>query len=404
MISYSQELMWIDHQSDQMISQLVTWANINSGSTHLKGIEEMQSSIVAAFTSLDCTIKKIPLAPRTVINSYGQPHERAQGSILLMQKHPQAPFQVLLGGHLDTVYPPESSFQKVEQIEKNIMRGPGVADMKGGLVILLTVLKALERSKYAGKIGWEVFINANEEIGSTGVDPILKECAERNSLALFFEPSFPDGALVNERKGSVNFTVVARGREAHAGRDFHLGRNAITALARFITEAEKLNNTIEGITLNVGHVEGGGAVNIVPALAICRINVRLTRPEQLSLICKALDSLVVQAHKKDGIALSLHEDTARPPKLFDEKHQSLFKAFCTYAKDLGEEIQMRSTGGACDGNILSAFGLPTIDSLGVIGGHLHTHDEYAVLSSLTQRAKLATYFLLKLAEKLHVTS
>ena len=151
-------------------------------------------------------------------------------------------------------------------------RGPGVIDAKGGLVVLLTAIDAVERSDLAGNLGWELFLNTDEEIGSPGSAAFFAEAAKRNHLALLFEPAMPDGALVSERKGSGNFSLVVRGRAAHAGRDFSAGRNAIVAAADFAVAVHRLNGTIPEVTLNVARIDGGGPANVVPDLAVCRLN------------------------------------------------------------------------------------------------------------------------------------
>ena len=390
-------LTWIDDQALNMSKLLEKWVNINSHSENLKGLGQMQAAILDEFASLGGTVRKIALPPRKRIDVKGQLIEEPQGNMLLITKHPKAPLKVLLGGHYDTVYPIDSSFQKAEYIEGNRMRGPGAADMKGGLVIMLTALQALERSSFAGKIGWEVFISPNEEIGSSGAEEILVGAAKKNSFGLLFEPAFSDGSIVGARKGSVNFTLVTRGKAAHAGRDFHLGRNAITAIAQFIIKAEQLNNQDVGVTLNFGQIEGGGPVNVVPDLAICRFNIRVISSKQLSDIREALAKIIIDVQALEGISFELYEQSCRPPKLFDETTENLYKIIAQCATDFGYQLKTKFSGGVCDGNILSEAGLPTIDTLGAVGGDIHTHEEYVDLDSLVQRSKLTAAVLCRLA-------
>ena len=158
---------------------------------------------------------------------------------------------------MDTVYAVDHPFQKSVRIDDKILRGPGATDAKGGIVVMLVVLQAFERSPWAEKVGWEVLINPDEEIGSPGSAPLLIQAAKRNHLGLVFEPSLPDGNLVGARKGSGNFTVIARGKAAHAGRDPQLGRNAIDALARFIVALASLDDSGDATTTNVGSHPGG---------------------------------------------------------------------------------------------------------------------------------------------------
>lgn len=384
----------IDSDLPQMVDLLQSWANINSGSDNLAGLANMLTSIKAAFSPLQGTIHTLSIPPRTKIDSHGNVLDIPNGQAFHMTKHMKAPIKVLLAGHMDTVFGLESPFQHCERLDQNTLRGPGVADMKGGLIVMLKALETLEKSPFAGKIGWEVLITPDEETGSSGSAPFYVEAAKRNNIGLVFEPALPDGALVSSRKGSANFAVVAKGRAAHVGRDFHVGRNAISSLVRFIVETETLNDSEKGITLNIGHIEGGGPVNIVPDLAICRFNVRINDPKDLLMVRKKLNDAVAIGNSHDGIQLTLHEITSREPKIFDKKHKSLFDALNRCATDLGTPLQYRPSGGVCDGNILSAAGLPTIDTLGVVGGNIHTVNEYMLINSLTERAKLVAYFLM----------
>lgn len=396
---YSTPLQWIKSQREPMIDLLTRWSNINSWSENSIGLTEMCMALQIAFATLEADMRIIPLSARLTVDSSGQLVEKSQGHALAITKHPHAPIRVFLGGHMDTVYPTDHPFQATERLNENILRGPGVTDMKGGLVVLLKSLEALEQSSLAGKIGWEVLINSDEETGSSGSEHLLIECAKRNHIGLLFEPSLPDGSLVSSRKGSINFTVIAKGKAAHAGRDFHKGRNAISALARFIINIEALNNTQKEITVNVGKIEGGKAVNIVPDLAICHCNIRIKDPEDMMLIMDTLHQKVASGEQQEGISLELYENSARPPKPFDLKQQALFAAMHACGKELDLQLQWKPSGGVCDGNILSDEGLPTIDTLGVIGDHIHTSEEYVLLNSLTQRAALTTYFLMKFANQ-----
>lgn len=396
---YLQHLDWIGSQQQQMVTLLELWASINSGTDNLDGLSRMLAALEKEFLHLGGVMQAIPLPSRIKIDAKGQAVEESNGNAFLITKHPEAPLHVLLGGHMDTVYPVNSAFQDVTHLDMNTMRGPGVADMKGGIVVLLKALEALERSPFAGKVGWEVLITPDEEVGSQGSEALWVDCAQRHQLALLFEPAFSDGALVSARKGSANFTVVAKGKAAHAGRDFHSGRNAISAIVRFIVEAEKLISKEKGITVNIGHIEGGGPVNIVPDLAICRFNVRIMQAEDLDVVRERLYHIIAKGHEYEGLSLVLYENASRLPKPFDTPHQKLFQAMQTCAADLDLTLQERPSGGVCDGNILASQGVPTLDTMGVVGGNIHTPDEYVLLNSLTERASLAAYFLMKVGNE-----
>src|SRR5208283_1245581 len=264
MTDYLPHLQWIDGQESRMIDLLTGWVNVNSGTQNLPGLNEVLTLLEEEFSKLGGENERITLDPQQLEHSTGTPVQLPLGRALLIRKRPTAAFRVLLCCHMDTVYAADHPFQKAVRVADNILRGPGVTDAKGGLMVMLVALQAFERSPWAEKVGWEVLINPDEEIGSPGSAPLLIQAAKRNHLGLVFEPSLPDGNLVGARKGSGNFTVIARGKAAHAGRNPQLGRNAIDALARFIVGLASLAGSGDGITTNVGYIQGGGPVNVVP--------------------------------------------------------------------------------------------------------------------------------------------
>lgn len=282
------------------------------------------------------------------------------------------------------------------------MRGPGAADMKGGLVIMLKALEAFDKSPFAEKIGWEVLINPDEEVGSPASEQLFIKRASQFDIGLIFEPAFSDGSLVSERKGSINYTVVAHGKAAHAGRDYYAGRNAITGMARFVQGIETLNDRQRGITINVGTFEGGRSPNIVPDLAICKVNMRFQNPKDLPMIVASVRAMVEGCTTPNGVTFELHDNGIRPPKPFNKANRLLFDALQACAQEIGLDVKWQPSGGVCDGNTLSAAGLPTVDTLGAVGGHIHTHDEYILIKSLAERAKLTAFFLMQLAKNKYV--
>ena len=396
---YQTQLNWISDQQDTMLKETLRWASINSGSLHLEGLERMAVALRETFVQhlAPSEVELIDLMPMESVDAAGNLIKQNLGKMLRMSKHPDAPIQVLLTGHMDTVYGKDHAFQKSQHIDDNIVNGPGVADMKGGLSILMTALEALEKSPWAGKVGWEVMMNPDEEIGSIGSVPFLLEAAKRNHFGLTFEPCLADGALASSRKGSGNFVAVVRGKAAHAGRNPEDGRNAIAALARFITSIFALNGGMAGVTVNPGKLEGGGPVNVVPDLAICRFNVRVKTPEEQAWIVSEIQRITSEIAEMDGILISLHGGFTRPPKVLSTANLHLFDLIRDCGKALGLTIIEKPSGGCCDGNNLAAAGLPNVDSLGVRGGNIHSSGEFMLADSLSERAQLAGLLLMRLA-------
>jgi glutamate carboxypeptidase len=262
-----------------MEQRLVQLVETNSYSHHLKGLDAMLRHLAGMVEGLGGRMETLPLAPHHIVDDGGNVTSCELGRALRVSKRPGAPRRILFSGHMDTVFPPEHSFQEPVLQGDGILQGPGAADLKGGLVVMLATLEAFERSPWAENIGGEMLLNPDEEIGSPGSQPLLAEAAGRHHLGLVYEPALADGSIVSSRKGDGDFTAVVRGRSAHAGRDFHLGRNAVCALAEFICRVDALNGKREGVTLNCGSIRGGGPANIVPDCALVRINVRTVHPK-----------------------------------------------------------------------------------------------------------------------------
>jgi len=227
---------------------------------------------------------------------------------------------------------------------------------------------------------------------------LFTEAAKRNHLGLLFEPAMDEaGTLVSSRRGSGNFSVIVRGRSAHAGRDISKGRNAVVAAADLATALDALGKEVEGITVNVGRIDGGGAVNVVPDMAILRFNVRVTEPEQMAWVEQRLKKIIDPLNRRDGFSAELHGEFRSPPKPVTVETQRLLDHVASCGRDLGLTIQWKPSGGVSDGNRLAAAGLTNVDSLGVCGGAIHSPDEYILLDSLTERAKLTALLLTRLA-------
>lgn len=397
LVEYEPFLDWIDEQHERMVQTLITLADTNSGTLNIVGLDQILHQISELLKPLGGKQEIISIEPLKQVGVRGEIEQIPLGKVLRIRKRARAPIQVFLGIHMDTVFPVDSPFQKTVRVDDNTLNGPGVADAKGGLVVLMIVLEALERSPWAKNIGWEVLINPDEEVGSPGSAVLLEKSAKRNHLGLIFEPTFPDGSLAAERKGSGYFTAVARGRAAHAGRDPGSGRNAIRAIADFIQAIDDLNGQRNGITVNAGFIHGGGPVNIVPDLAILKFNVRITRPSDEARVKKQIDKVARTINVREGLSLELHGKFFRKPKILTAANRRLIDMISKCGSDLGMKLDWHDSGGCCDGNNLSTAGLPNVDNLGVRGGEIHSHREYMHLDSLTERARLSALFLMKLA-------
>lgn len=394
---YQPHLDWIAAQVPAQRDELLRLSNQNSGSYNAAGVNAVAERLEQIFAPLGASAQRIEMPKHGVTDDKGGNTEHAIGRALRLRLRPDAPLKVFLGGHMDTVFGVNHPFQTARAVSDDTLNGPGVADLKGGLLVMYLALAALERSPWKDKIGWEVLFNPDEEIGSEGSAPLLKEAAARNHFGLVFEPSFPDGNLASARKGSGNFDVIVRGRAAHAGREPHLGRNAIRAASEVVAGLDELNGTREGLTLNVGYVHGGGPTNIVPDLCIVKFNVRTSVAGDEGWLHDALDKLLIQAQKHDGIKLELRGSFTRGPKIVTPRIERLAGMIGDCGRALGLALEFKPTGGCCDGNNLAAAGLPNIDNLGVVGGEIHSDREFVRVTSIGERAQLSALLLMRLA-------
>lgn len=372
-------------QANALRDQLVTWGGLNSGSDHLAGLMRMAGALHDACTELTPDTALVPVA------GDGRVAVRAR-------RRPEAPIQILCSGHYDTVYGTGHPFQTCTLRDATTLNGPGVADMKGGLVILLAALRAFEHTPQATQIGWEIVLTPDEETGSAASRPLLEEAARRHNLALIFEPARENGDIVQSRKGTGIFTVAVHGRAAHAGRDPRFGRNAIVALAELLVSINRIPDELSGVLVNIGSVRGGGAVNIVPDLASAELNARITRAEDADAFLARLQALAAPISARDGYRVEIVGQFNRPPMEAGPVSTAMFTAWQACARDLGlAPFSWVHVGGGSDGNLLAAAGLPCLDGLGPVGGELHSEREWVHLPSLVERAQLAALFLHRLA-------
>lgn len=388
----------IKSKQELMIEQLHQFCTINSGTNHLAGLNKISNILQKAYTPLADSIEIKKPAPLSIINMAGENISQICGDALLIRKRPHLKKRILLSGHMDTVYPETSPFQNLSYIDDNTINGPGVADMKGGLIVMLHALSAFEQSPLAAEMGWDVLINADEEIGSPTSSILFDELAPNYQAALVYEPAMDArGTLAKNRKGSGKLTLIAHGKAAHAGRAFDEGRNAICYLAEWVTAIYALNGQRAGVTINVGKIAGGEALNVVPDKAVAQLDIRISLPEDEFWVRDALEQLQKQLARPD-YNLSIHGHFGRPVKRVCAKTEKLFARIKHLGAQLGLNMDWKDSGGCCDGNNLARHGLAVLDTLGVRGGNIHSSEEFILLDSLSERAALSALLLLDLAQ------
>jgi glutamate carboxypeptidase len=384
----------IEAGADQFVERAIRWCAINSGSRNLAGLAAMASLLESELALLPGRVERKTLAPVVQIGRGGEEKVEASGDALLLTVRPQAPLQIALTGHYDTVYPQGTLFRTVTRRPDGALHGPGIADMKGGLSVMLGALAGFEHHPEAANVGYRVLLSPDEETGSLASAPLLAAIARSAHLGLTYEPAMEDGVLAGARKGSGNFHVVVQGRAAHAGRDFASGRNALAAAALLAVRLAALN--ARGVTLNIARMDGGGALNTVPDKAVLRFNVRYPDAEAGQWVQDQIDA-AIRDTAMDGISLQLHGGLHRPAKPFNHAQKLLFDAVADAALCLGQTLACKESGGVCEGNNLFAAGLPNIDTLGVRGGAIHSEAEFAWPESFAERAKLSALILARIA-------
>ena len=378
-----------------MLDQVTEWAAINSGSRNLAGLADVAGLLADAFAVLPGEIALADPAPVEAMAADGRLNPLDHGRNLHLKVRPEAPVQMLFTGHMDTVFGADHAFQKVFWREPGVLGGPGVADMKSGLAVMLAALRAVE-SAGVPQLGYEVVINADEEVGSPGSAALIAEAARGKKAALTYEPSaLPDGTLAGARPGSGNFSIRITGRSAHAGRNPDEGRNAVLAAADLALRLAAARQ--DGLTVNPAKIDGGGPNNVVPDHAVLRVNMRPRTPALQAQAQALLDEAVAAVAAKHDVTIHVHGGFARAPKPIDPAAAKLFALVKGAGADLGQEIGWRDTGGVCDGNNIAACGIPVVDTMGARGGSIHSSDEFLIVESLIERAQLSAVTILRLA-------
>lgn len=372
----------------ELAALLEAWANINSGSHHFAGLERMRLALRETFART---------FPAARVEDLDLPGTAARALRITMR--PEAAQRVVLCGHFDTVYEADDAFQSCTRVDEQTLRGPGVSDMKGGIVVLFAALRAFEETPHAARLGWEALLTPDEEIGSHNSRELFNAAARNNHFGFVFEPARPSGDIVQSRKGTGGFVATCRGRAGHAAKVPTDARNAVLALAEFLLAASRIPAELPGVLLNVANIRGGGpATNVVPDFAQSEIDVRITKVSDREPLLARLNALAAEINAREGFALELKGGFNRGPKECLPAEERVFAEWQRAARDVGvTPFSWVHTGGASDGNLLATAGLPHLDGLGPIGDHLHSSREFVLLPTLAPRAQIVALFLHRVA-------
>jgi len=362
---------YIDQAGPAMLADLERLVNQNSGSTNYQGVERVIDACRGILTPLgfSCTKKA---RPGQVVN--------------LVARGPKSRgVRILALGHADTVFPPEEPQRFFRSLGKKCY-GPGVFDMKGGLIALFYALKALK-----AKIGYpnriNVLINGDEERSSQFSQPLIEAEARRADLVLVMEPALGRWTVATERSGTARYLLSVTGRAAHVGRDPEKGVSAIREMAHKVIALEGLNDFPKGIHVNSGLIQGGIARNVVPPRAEAAIDVRFRHESDAEQVLAAIEEIAARTFLP-GTRTRLAGGYRRPPLETSPGGRQFFQLAKKIAARNGWRLKQGRTGGASDGNFAARLGLPTLDGLGPAGAHAHSEKEFIITESLFERAKL----------------
>jgi glutamate carboxypeptidase len=388
---------WISGQQANMVSLLEQITNINSGSLNKAGLnqistifEEELGALGFATDRLPGRLIEMPHCPNSTLSLDLADH--------VLATRTGGGKRLLLMGHTDTVFPPDSPFQKFS-VENGIVRGPGVFDMKGGLVILLYALKALDQFGLLEDQHISVMLNSDEEVGSLSSRSYLEQQARLHDFGLVFEGSVNNNQI-RQRKGLGQARFVVNGRASHAGAAHQDGRSAIRELAYKIIELENMTDYETGLTVNVGLISGGEARNMVAPCAEAYVDLRypllqqgLDAQQQFQSIADTLFGFPGDSNEVNTeVWVNLH----RPPKIPTAESDYLLNRTIAIGRLLGEQIGVADSGGGTDGSLTQSVGLPTLDSLGLNGSGGHSQREQADLNSFIQATNRAALLILSL--------
>ncbi|GAC1577922.1 MAG: hydrolase [Novosphingobium sp.] len=379
-----------------MLAQVETWSAISSGTGNLVGLSTQADTLAEAFSTLPGELELLAPARGAGGAANGARIEQSHGRHLVLRVRPEAPRRYLLTGHMDTVFAADHPFQRTRWIDAVTLNGPGVADMKGGIAVILAALTAFESSAVAGTVGYDVMINSDEEPGSLSSAPLIASLAKGKAAALTYEPSaLPDGTLAGARGGSGNFSAVFTGRSAHAGRNPGYGRNALVAAADLAVRLKHMETS--GLTINPARIDGGSANNVVPDSAVLRFNIRPKGELDAERFSRAIYLILHEIEQEHEVSIHLHGGLTRPPKPLTPQAEALFGLVKDCGEALGQPISWIPSGGVCDGNNIAALGVPVVDTMGVRGGAIHSDEEYLLVPSLAERAALSALVLHRLS-------
>lgn len=367
---------FINSRKDEYISDLETLVNMDSSSDNLDGIAAVARFLIPRLEAIGFSARLERLGDRGV-------------PCLQATNGPQDEMcDIMFLGHMDTVFPTGEAAKRPFTADHARAYGPGVCDMKGGLLVALHVLEALDHAGVLNRSSFGICFNGDEEVGSAASREWIETHARNSRRVFVFEPCRPGHRFVLQRKGGGGYEIIARGTSAHAGVEPEKGANAAVEIAHQILAVQQFNaQSAAGTSTHVTVVHGGDKTNIIPDNARASVDVRVARKDEIGAVEAFFSSLPAKTHVP-GVTLAVSGGVDRPPMESDEPTMQLWRMIETQAGKMGLTIEPIATGGCSDGNFSSAVGVPTIDGMGPIGANAHRSDEYIELGSIVPQIQL----------------
>ena len=373
----------VDRYSEEIYENLQDLVNLNSFSTNQAGLKTVSKKItdIAREHGLDFEERVVDSDPQA------RPH-------LLFDNTDGKRFYAFVG-HFDTVHPPQSDFDHFSDDGEKLV-GPGVLDMKNGILIALYSFIILKELLPVSEIPVKMLFNSDEEVGS----PVSRELMEsdlKSALAGFiFEPGRVDNRIVTQRKGILSLDIEITGKPSHSGESPEKGINAIGIAGDLIQKLHDLNDFSKGISVQCNEISGGTARNVIPEHCTVCVDIRVPDIREKEILVKKMEAILAE---KSPARISYSLIDKRPPLTKNDRSQVLIDSYLATSDELGHPARECSAGGVSDGNILSGLGIPCLDGLGSYGEFPHTNQEYIFKKTLTEKLFVFTTFFLKLLQE-----
>lgn len=366
----------------KLLEQLV---NIDSGSGYEPGLSEVGKLVSAELKTLGATLQQVPnTAP-----------DKSQHLVATLKGSGKA--KILLLAHMDTVFKEGTAKARPYRTDEKRAYGPGVSDDKGGIVVALAALEILKQLDFKNYGQITLLLDASEETGSQAATELIASTAKQHDVTLNLEPGRPADGLVVWRKGSATAVVEVKGKSSHAGVSPELGRNAATEVAHQVLQLGNLGDAEKNTSVNFTVIEAGERINVIPDHAVAKADVRAALPEEFDRVEKDLARIAANKQIPDTEVTTRLERGLPPMPQTAASDRLLAMAQGIYG-ELGRKLTVEGSGGAADASIAAGAGVPTLDGFGIVGGKLHTPEEYVELDSVAPRIYLLTRMLVELSK------